>query len=568
MTAKATTSKTKSTRAGKAAVAKPISSSKSKHVAVRSFAAAQTDRLLAGWRLDGGFSAQEIRGQLATIRGRSREMAKNNPHFKRWLQLISINVVGDGFGFKSTPHDGFPGAKDFRLDALASRFIEYHFWRWSTWRDPETNLTWCDATGRKTLAEMDALNAKTEARDGEYFMLPQVADNPYGISFRIVRPDACDETYFREATATENPVYCGVELDRRTGATVAYYFHSTDPKSGYYGRGGPLLRVPAAKVIHGFMPEDEDQTRGIPWGHAALVKLKMLEEYDKAEITAARDEACSVRTYFAHGDDPEGIRDLTLEDYADEANAYMQEKEPGQAEVLPPGWDSKVNVPQHPNRELTAFKASMLRDVASGFGVEYSNFSNDWAGVSFSSVRVGTISERDMWTQLQNKFIAQNKSPVFLMWLKSFLGLAVSGTYPAEKFPKFAEHEFRGRRWMWVDPMKDMNAADMAVSRGWKTNAQVAADLGTDFDDNVEELKREEIVKAGDNKEAVPALNGAQITAALEIMQSYATGGIGKEAAIALLTAAGVPQDAAMNMVGKQKVEKPHEEEKPATDEE
>jgi len=132
MTAKATTSKTKSTRAGKAAVAKPISSSKSKHVAVRSFAAAQTDRLLAGWRLDGGFSAQEIRGQLATIRGRSREMAKNNPHFKRWLQLISINVVGDGFGFKSTPHDGFPGAKDFRLDALASRFIEYHFWRWST----------------------------------------------------------------------------------------------------------------------------------------------------------------------------------------------------------------------------------------------------------------------------------------------------------------------------------------------------------------------------------------------------------------------------------------------------
>jgi capsid protein len=83
------------------------------------------------------------------------------------------------------------------------------------------------------------------------------------------------------------------------------------------------------------------------------------------------------------------------------------------------------------------------------------------------------------------------------MWLKSFLGLAVSGNYPAEKFPKFAEHEFRGRRWMWVDPMKDMNAAETAVLRGWKTNAQVAADMGTDFDDNIEELKREKELAGG-----------------------------------------------------------------------
>jgi capsid protein len=151
--------------------------------------------------------------------------------------------------------------------------------------------------------------------------------------------------------------------------------------------------------------------------------------------------------------------------------------------------------------------------------------------------------------------------------LRSFLSLSVSGQLPIAKFDKFAEHEYRGRRWMWVDPMKDMNAAVIAVDRKWKTNTQVASDMGSDYADNVETWKREQLLVAGDSKENVPVLNGAQITAALEVMQNYAAGEIGKESAVALLTAAGVPADAAQNMVSKQIVkEADDEDEDPATD--
>lgn len=557
MTTSAATAKPRARRARASTAGAPV---KHSHLSQRSFAAAQTDRILRGWGWDGGFSAQELRTQIATIRSRSREMAKNNPHMRRWLQLIAINVVGEGFGLKSTPHDGMPGSKEYRLDVMASRFIEAHWWRFCTQRDPATGATYCDATGRKTMSEMDILNAKTEARDGEYFMLPQPAANPYGITFRIVRPDACDETYFREPTLGDNPVFCGVEIDKNSGRTVAYYFHTTNPRSGYRGERGPLMRVPADQVIHGFEPEDEDQTRGIPQAHAAMVKLKMLEAYDKAELTAAWDEACSVRTYYAPAEDPEGFIDLTDDKYRDVAAGFVADKESGQSEILPPGWKQEVHTPQHPNRELTAFKATMIKDISSGLGVEYSNFSNDWAGVSFSSVRVGTISERDMWIARQNRFIAQCKTPVFLMWLRSFLASEISGGLPEEKFDKFAEHEFRGRRWMWVDPMRDMRAAEVAVAHGWKTNTQIASDVGTDFDDNIEELNREKVTVAGDAKESVQMLNGAQITASIEIVQNYAIGAIGKDAAIALLTAAGIPYEAAQNMIAKQKVEKPDNE--------
>jgi len=530
---------------------------------VRGFDAANVDRLLSGWRWDVGFTTAEIAAMLPIIRSRSRDLAKNSPQMKRWLQLIAINVVGEGFALKSTPHDGLPGATNYRLDETAARFIQWHWWRWNTYRDPVTRLTWCDSSGRKTGAEIDRLNAKTWARDGEYFIYVDThAQNPYGISLRILRPDWCDHTYNVEKLPNGNMVHCGIELDPINRYPVAYYFHAP-PRNAYVNNatGNPLTRIPAYNIIHGFTQDDENQPRGIPWGHAAMAKLKMLDLYDTAELTAARDEACSVRTYYAPKGDEDKISDLTAPENSDVADSLTAEKEPGQSEVLPIGWKQEVNTPQHPNRELTAFKASMLKDVASGFGVEYSNFANDWAGVSFSSVRVGTISERDMWVTLQNDMISQCKSPIFLTWLRSFLSLSVSGGLPVSKFDKFSEHEMRGRRWMWVDPMKDMSAALIAVDRKWKTNTQVASDMGQDYSDNIEESKRETLMLVGDNKESVPQLTGAQMTAALVVVQSYALGEIAAAAAVALLTAAGVPQDAAENMINNQPVKEINKDE-------
>jgi lambda family phage portal protein len=458
----------------------------------RGFDAAKVDRLLARWGYDGGFTSAEISAHLETIRSRSREMAKDSPHFKRWLQLISGNVVGDGFSFKSTPHDRYPDGRVV-LDDKAAKFIEYHWWRFCTYRDPKTRQTYIDATGRKTESEIDRLNVKTWARDGEYFIhILKTNRNPYGISFRVLRPDWCDHTYNLTDTGRGTLVHCGVEMTIADRRPVAYFFR-TVPQNAYAmnGRGQPLIRIPATEIIHGYTQEDEDQPRGIPWAHPVLRKLKMLDEYDKAELTAARDEACSVRTYYAPKGEESEIADLTSEINSTAADALTADKEAGQSEILPIGWRQEIHTPQHPNRELTAFKTSMLKDIASGLGVEYANFANDWAGVSYSSVRQGTISERDMWIVLQNDMISQSKAPMFMAWLNSFLELSISGGLPVTKYDKFSEHIFRGRRWMWVDPMRDMNAAEKAVQHGWKTNTQVAADMGTDYEDNIEELERE-----------------------------------------------------------------------------
>lgn len=467
----------------------------------RAFAAAQVSRLLGPWKWDAGFSNDEIRNQIYTLRSRSRDMYKNSPHHRRFVNMCATNIVGEGFTFKSAPHDGFPGQAGFRIDKMAAKFIEYHWWNWCN------SPALCDTTGRKNVAEIDRLNAKTLGRDGEYFILVDTTSpNKYGIDLRIIRPDAVDEKFNSSNLPNGNVARCGVELDRSSLRPVAYYLHTLQEYSNTVGACGPLRRVPASidgsyGILHGFIQEDEDQTRGIPLGHAGLTTLKMLEMWNEAELAAAIDENCTVRTYKSPPGREGEIANLCDPEYKDIRDAMTAPKEPGTNQILPQGWDEHVNTPQHPNRETTAFKASYQRDYATAVGCEYANLCNDWAGVNYGSVRAGTLSERDMWMVFQQQFISQCKTPVFLAWLRRFLALPVSGGFPVEKFDKFSEHEFRGRRWLWVDPLKDIKGAEIARAHGWKTDQQIASDFGGDFEDNVEDIRRSDAAVKGTSLE-------------------------------------------------------------------
>ena len=444
---------------------------------VRMFAAAEVSRVLRPWIWDGGFSNTEIATSLAVIRTRSREMQKNSEHYLRWINLFVANVIGDGVKFKAMPakDDGDP-----TVDSAAADFLQYHWWRWSTMP------AFSDTTGRKSFAAICRLCAENWARDGEAFvMIDRAAQNDYGLSLRVIRPDAIDETM--NASGTTTAIRNGVEVDRQTLRPVAYYFRADreDPAANIV-LGRPVVRVPAADVLHLYTQHDETQTRGIPLGHAVLKKLKMLDEYNFAELVAARDEANTTGIFTA----PVG-RDGEIFEYdEDQSAALTMPSEPGTKIKLEQGWDYKTVTPQHPNRELTAFKNSMLRDIASGLDLEYACFANDWGGVSYSSVRAGTIAERDHWRILQAQFIEQIASPVFRAWLASFLLYRASSPYIPADFDRLSEHEFRGRTWEWVDPMKDVNAAALAVDRGWKTDSQIAADYGTDFEENLAEATR------------------------------------------------------------------------------
>lgn len=454
--------------------------------AVRSFGAADYAAYLRPWTWDGGFSNDEIGASLSTVRARSRDMEKNSEFFARWLDLFVNNVVGTGFTLKAAP---CVRAGDPEVDEEAKRFLQYRFWKWAT--SPSS----VDVTGRKTFRAVCKLVAHNWARDGEGIVI--VAPYVGGVSLRVVRPDALDETLSGSADGGRTLIRNGVEVDRDTLRPVAYHFRGDreDPTCSWtFGR--PVVRVPAARVLHVFSQFDETQTRGVPLGHPVLRKLKMLDEFNLAELVAARDESNTTGVFTAPAGREDEIARLNEDD--DASASLCRPSEPGTKYVLPQGWTYDPKTPQHPNREVAAFKSSMLRDVASGLKLEYANFANDWAGVSYSSVRVGTLAERDHWRDLQADFTEQFVAPVYLAWLRAFLASPEANPYVPSDYARLAEFEFRGRRWEWVDPLKDVNAAVTAVQNGWKTDEQIAADYGGDIMENLEDFakvkaKREEL---------------------------------------------------------------------------
>ena len=446
----------------------------------RSFEAAQFTRTIGEWKWDGGFSNTDVLGSLPVIRSRSRDMAKNSPLYARFIQLMRENVVGDGFRFKALPAKD--AADPLSVDADAARRLEYHWWKWAS------NPGFADVAKRQNLVQLLALAVENWVRDGEAFLFVDTyAQNRYGVAVRIVRADCIDETM--NATLDDGRVVRGgIEFDTATNRPTAYYFNGSRADSqGVVFNGREKMRVEAQYVIHLFERHDADQVRGVPLGYAALAPLKMLDEYTKAELVAARHEACTVGVFHS----PQS--QVAPQGGAPSSEQKAQAREmiaAGQEIWLPAGWDYDSHTPNHPNRGWTDYSQSLQRLVSIGLGVDFTELTGNATGGISVSVRQAILRTREMYRTRQGEVVSLVLDRLYHAWLRSFLSLSVSGELSLHDFDRLCDHEFQGRRWGWVDPAAEVNAATTAVAHGWRTDAEVAADYGNDIDDNIAEAAR------------------------------------------------------------------------------
>lgn len=449
-------------------------------VAVRSFDAAMLERTLSNWRWDGGFTNTEILSALPVIRSRSRDMAKNSPLYARYIQLMRENVVGDGFRFKALPAVSLTDPTS--IDNRAAETLEYHWWKWAT------NPSAVDAGRRQNLTQILQLAVENWVRDGEAFIiLDDTAQNRYGLNLRVVRADCIDETVnFDRGDGVA--VRGGVEFDIATGTPRAYWFNGSRADNGVvFFHSKPIVRIEARRVIHLFERHEADQMRGVPLGYAALVPLKMLDEYTRAELVAARAEACTVGIFKSPHDSMNPAKFEVSDKEKDKAAHMIRE---GQNLWLPPGFDFASHTPSHPNRAWADYSTNLQRLVATGLGVDFTELTGNASAAISVSVRQSILRTREMYKTRQRVVSSLVLDRLYHAWLRSFLSLAVSGDLTLADFERLSDHEFKGRRWGWIDPTAEVNAATIAVAHGWRTDAEVASDYGNDIDDDIKEAAR------------------------------------------------------------------------------
>lgn len=411
---------------------------------------------------------QELRRDLAAIKAQSKRAGNDDGYVVKFLNMCETHIVGpNGFSFWMECRDS-SGVKDKR----ANEAVET---AWRGWGKKGI----CDVTGQYSWTDIENMFVRTVAEGGE--ILVRCIDgfpNQFGFAVQLLDCDQLPISYNRDLP-DGNRIRMGVELDD-FDRPVAYHLLSRHPgELSYYHGSTQYQRIPASEIALRFMPFRLHQCRGLPWAHAALLELHHLYGYREAELTGARIAASKM---LAYEPDP----DIEPEDAVDED--FIEEVEPGMAVIAPLGYTTKTLDFQSTGENFGAITKFGMRGTSSALDVSYNTVANDLEGVNFSSLRQAVLEDRDGWKRRQ-RWVKENLHEyVFPRALRMFLLTGVVTGYGVRHFDYLNKPMFQGRRWEWIDPLKDRQADSEGINNMTLSPLSVIRESGQQPEQVIEEL--------------------------------------------------------------------------------
>ena len=418
--------------------------------------------------------------QLPRLRSMSRNEARNNPLGARYVNLCRTNVVGpQGVVVQAQSVDN-----NGQFDSGANDAIET---AWKDWGRPGN----CDASETLSWVDLQRLVVTSLITDGEG-LIEEVDTGPYRYGLNLSDCTALDVMYSGRAERTGNRVIMGVELDNNW-RPVAYYLLGDPATAPHYidWTGYARRRIPAERLRHIYFAEAVGQVRGVPWLVPALLRAKMLDGFSDAALTNARAGAAKMGFYTSPDGEP-----MTGDEML-ESGDFVEFADPGVLQTLPPGYGFQNYDPTYPSGEFEAFAADHKRDISSALSVGYNSLTNDLRGVSYSSIRTAVLEDRENWKMVQNFLIERLVRPTFEAWLLSALAegmvtLENGSPLPVVKYDKFKTVNYQGRRWSWIDPLKDISATEKAIQNQLTSRRRAMLEQGLDPEEIWAELAEEE----------------------------------------------------------------------------
>ena len=438
----------------------------------RMFAAAEQNRLAMEWGSTPMGADDVIARNWLPITARSQEQAANNDYGRNYLRMCVNNIVGQ----KGIQLQARARGQDGNLDTQANEAIEAC---WKTWSKGKN----CDVAGKKSLREFQKLAIKSAATTGEFFVRFATGQEagPMGFAIQLIPSWRVPiEMVVNRMPNSNNFVRFGIEYTQY-GRPVAYYFSTTmADEDRFMYSGKPYVRIPAEEIAHGYIEDIANQKRGLSWMATSLIRMRQLNGMEEAALINAR-VAASKMAFMTFKEGENGPE-------YDEDNPPIIDVEPGELELLPQGATIETVDYQYPAGEYGTFTKDQKRGMSSGLGVSYHNLANDLEGVNFSSIRQGTLDERETWKDLQEWLIEELMQRIYEQWLVNMLlsgqiKLGNGKGLSPLKLEKYQSVIWQGRRWDWIDPEKDVNASIKAKNALLKSPSDIIRDGGEDPDE-------------------------------------------------------------------------------------
>jgi lambda family phage portal protein len=437
---------------------------------LRSYLAANKTGPNQNWRPSNKSGDEILKKDHKLILARARDLVRNDAHVSGALRKIVNNVVFNGI----RPQAALK-TNDGELQRTRNNRAEAHFKRWAEAVD---------------FYEKQELCLRHLWQDGEilahFFYDPELHRQgivPLGIE--LIECDHLD-TSIDGRLRNGNYAKRGKEFNK-AGRVVAYHVFPEHPGENTLFSLSRSNRIPAGSMIHVFSPERASQTRGVSWLVAAIMEIKDFGEYQNNERLAARLASAFgvfVESPYPEHQMPENHPITKASGYpgVDDISDYI---DPGRIDVLPPGMKITTAKYERPGQTYEPFTKTTLKGASTGVGMSYESFSNDYADASYSAARSAALEERRGYQKQQSLLNRKFNTPIWRAFTY-YMRLFDIDTLPAD-----IPVTWQAPGWPWVDPLKDSRAAKTEIELGINTRRKLAADRGHDFDELVEQLKRE-----------------------------------------------------------------------------
>jgi lambda family phage portal protein len=443
----------------------------------RSYKGANLNRLNSDWTVTPTSANYELRTSLRALRGRARQLSRDNSFFKKFLSMAQANVIGPR-GVKLQVGAKMP---DGSLNAELNKKVEDAF---ADWGHKET----CSISGKLNWVAAQRLFVRHLARDGEVLVQKVTPNSGYGFALKFWDVSYLDEMY-NETSRNGNRIIMSVEIDDNN-KPVAYWL-TTPPSDIMFAKRmeRTRTRIPADQMIHAFMVnDDESQVRGVTWFHSAMLDGKNLQEYDEGVITSARMTA-NAGGFIRRAESDEYELAGEEDDDGEEKDIEL-EMAPASFLKLPDGYEFQQFDPKQPTQNHAEYKKTVVMGVAIGLDVFYFSLSGNMEAVNFSSARLGLGEEHDMWRMVQD-FVATNFCrEVYHSWISAAV-LSGALRLNQREFAQVQNPSWRPRGWQYFDPMKEINANVTGLANNMLSLRDVIEEQGGDLEEHFQKIKAE-----------------------------------------------------------------------------
>lgn len=443
------------------------------------------------WNPGGGSPDEDVLEDLPLLRERTRDLVRSDPHASGLVDTWVSNIVGTGLVPQSRIDRESIGLTEAQADEF-QRGAEKVYRRWSRK---------VDVAGLLTAGELQELILRQIFENGDVFAIPRpVTGRRYSLACQLVEADRVTTPTNK---SSDNSIREGVILGPN-GEHVAFMVKRTHPGDTQIQRQDDFVRVESLsksgreQIFHLYRILRPDQSRGVPFLAPALLLFKDLQTYFRAELLAAKVAACYA--LFIVTPDPVGAvtaatnaaRSAGLATNQATGRLKTEAIQPGMVRYLQPGEDVKDFNPNRPNSQFNEFVMRMLRAIGTTVSTPYELVSQDFSQTTYTSGRMALTEVRRVYRKYQRWLVDKFLHP---MWERLLEEAILMGEIAAPRFDEFRDEytqaQWIGPSWQWVDPEKEVNATNLAITGNLTTLADECAGQGKDWEDVLRQRARE-----------------------------------------------------------------------------